>query len=606
MKTIINIVKALCIVALFSSCADMFEPALENNRDLDQMYKEPIYAQGILGFAYATLPYQVKSETDIATDDAVTNEKTSTYLNMATGAWTSDYDPMSQWVGRRAAIQYINLFLDNVDKVEWAKDEAVRKMYEDRLKGEAYGLRAVNMYYLLRAHGGWSYDGKLLGVPILTEPEGPFSDFNKPRDTFQACIDQIISDVEQAIKLLPVDYSDIKDADIPQIYKDLGVANASDYNRVNGTHMRGRVSGRIVEAIRAQSALLAASPSFNEGTTVKWEDAANYTATVLDRIGGVAGMDPNGGTWYMNKTEIDGLGSGAVPKEILWRGNKDNSIEDYAMGLSQEKNNFAPSLHGSGRINPTQNLVDAFPMENGYPISDIAKSGYQETDPYLNRDPRLNKYILLNEVKYGPNSELIITGTYDPNELTSINGLNKESKSTRTGYYLRKLLRDDCNPNSQYNTAQFHYPVRIRYTELFLAYAEAANEAWGPNGKGTHSYSAYDIIKSIRSRAGVGASNDDAYLESIKNDQIKMRELIRNEYRIELCFENRRFWDLRRWKLDLNTTAQGMQIDKASDGLLKYTRITVENRNFKEYMYYGPIPYLECVKWSNLQQNQGW
>ncbi len=85
-----------------------------------------------------------------------------------------------------------------------------------------------------------------------------------------------------------------------------------------------------------------------------------------------------------------------------------------------------------------------------------------------------------------------------------------------------------------------------------------------------------------------------------------MRELIRNERRIELCFEDRRFWDLRRWKADLNVTAQGMKIDKETDGSLKYTPINVENRNYKDYMYYGPIPYGEVIKWSNLEQNLGW
>ena len=84
-----------------------------------------------------------------------------------------------------------------------------------------------------------------------------------------------------------------------------------------------------------------------------------------------------------------------------------------------------------------------------------------------------------------------------------------------------------------------------------------------------------------------------------------MRELIRNERRIELCFENRRFWDLRRWKANLNEGAKGMQIDKV-DGALVYKVIPVEARSYKDYMYHGPVPYGEVIKWSNLQQNQGW
>ncbi|MBK5721686.1 RagB/SusD family nutrient uptake outer membrane protein [Dysgonomonas sp. Marseille-P4677] len=606
MKIMKNIIKLLVIIPLFTSCEDMFSPALENNRNMDAMYNEPAYAQGILGYAYAMLPYQSKSETDIATDDAVTNDMKSSYVNMATGSWAANNDPMSQWQSRRAAIQYLNLFIDNADKVAWAKDANVHTMYCDRLKGEAYGLRALNMYYLLMAHGGWTADGKLLGIPNITTAENIDSFFNVPRNTFQECVDQIFDDIAKAIELLPLDYNDIKDADIPAKYKSIGVTNAGDYNRVNGTHIRGRITARIAEAIQSQVALLAASPAYNEGTTVEWADAANYAAIVLNRINGVAGLDPTGGTWYMNKSEIQSLGSGAVPKEILWRGDKDNSTEDYAMGLSQEKSNYPPSLYGSGRINPTQNLVDAFPMANGYPISDASNSGYSSDNPYANRDPRLSNYIIYNGTKYGTSNTEIITGTYSLDDKPNIDGLNNENTSTRTGYYLRKLLRDDCNPNPSYNTAQFHYPVRIRFTEIFLAYAEAANEAWGPTNSGNQNYSAYDVIKAIRARAGVGTSNGDAYLESIKNDQVKMRELIRNERRLELCFENRRFWDLRRWKANINETAQGMQIDKQDNGTLKYTRINVENRSYKDYMYYGPVPYEEILKWSNLQQNQGW
>lgn len=590
-----NISILLVLVLLFSACDDLFEPALENNRGLDAMYNEPTYAQGILANAYILLPYSSTPNSDVATDDAVTNDNANNYLMMATGSWTSANNPMSQWQARRNAIQYLNLFLENADEVVWSKDEIISGIYNDRLKGEAYGLRAVQMYYLLLAHGGWTQDGRLLGVPVLTHSESASSDFNLPRNTFQECVDQILEDAGNAIDLLPLDYGDISDAEIPQKYKSLGVTNAGDYNRVNGNHMRGRITKRIVEAVKAQVAFLAASPAYNAGTTISWDDAAGYAATVLDRIGGVSGLAANGGTWYANISEIGSLASGVVPQEIIWRG-------DVGQSNSLETDNFPPSLFGKGRVNPTQNLVDAFPMANGYPIDDPASS-YDSSDPYKNRDPRLQKYIVVNESTQGPNSDKIVTGTYATNN----DGINKESGlSTRTGYYLRKLLRYDCNPNPQYNTQQKHYTARIRYTEIFLDYAEAANEAWGPTGTGGHAYSAYDVIKAIRERAGVGVNNGDPYLETAKGDQDAMRELIRNERRLELCFENQRFWDLRRWKVsNLNETALGMQISN-SNGTLTYSTLNVEARDYKNYMYYGPIPYAEIQKWSNLEQNAGW
>lgn len=112
----------------------------------------------------------------------------------------------------------------------------------------------------------------------------------------------------------------------------------------------------------------------------------------------------------MNTEELDNLGSGEVSAEILWRGNKSIGTEDWDMGIKQEKDNFPPTFYGSGRINPTQNLVDAFPMANGYPIADKANSGYSENAPYTGRDPRLEKYILFNGAEF--KDKTIITGLY--------------------------------------------------------------------------------------------------------------------------------------------------------------------------------------------------
>ena len=139
-------------------------------------------------------------------------------------------------------------------------------------------------------------------------------------------------------------------------------------------------------------------------------------------------------------------------------------------------------------------------------------------------------------------------------------------------------------------------------TEIFLDYAEAANEAWGPTADNGHGYSAYDVIKAIRQRGGI---EGDEYLESIKSDKDKMRQLIRNERRIELCFENHRFWDLRRWKADLTEPVKGVRIT-GSGSAKTYEYFEVEKREYKDYMYFCPIPEAEILKWSNLVQNDGW
>ncbi|WP_226334022.1 RagB/SusD family nutrient uptake outer membrane protein [Echinicola marina] len=578
------------LVAL-TSCSDLIDPALENIQSKELIRERPGMIQGLLLNAYLRIPTNGYNFSEMATDDAVSNDLNSGFLNMATGQWASNNNPVDRWSSANSAIQYLNEMLLEVGNTQYASNPNVNQMFLDRLTGETYGLRALFMYYLLQAHGGIS-GGELLGVPIFLEPQSVDSDFNIPRATFDACMEQLYADINKALELLPMDYYNISNEGmIPSKYREFG-AQVSEYNRVFGDDAKQLVSGRIVMAIRAQAALLAASPSFNlDNDQTKWEDAATYAGSLLNDIGGVSGLDPNGVTWYNNTGVIDALGAGNNPPEILWRG----SIGGPTNNL--ETQNFPPTLYGEGLVNPTQNLVDAFPMANGYPISDPA-SGYTEDTPYANRDPRLAQFILLNGSTAGPSGTTINTALdSDTND-----GLNKVESSTRTGYYMRKLLRQDVNLDPVANTSQRHLQPRMRYTEFFLIYAEAANEAWGPMASGSFGFSAYDVIKAIRERAGIGMDNGDAYLESIKSDQAAMRELIRNERRLELSFEGFRFWDLRRWKLDLTETAQGMRIENED----QFSVINVENRVYQDYMIYGPVPYGERLKFSALQQNTGW
>lgn len=601
-----NIIFYLIGLLVFCSCDDMFEPADENNRQEDAMYEESKYADGLLMYGYGRLPYLTTTQTDIATDDAVTNQKNSSYLNMATGTWAADNDPMSQWNNCKDGIQYINLFLSKVEKVKWAPSaKSKQQMFIDRLKGEAFGLRALFYYYLLMAHGGYADDGILYGVPLLTVAEDGSSDFNQPRATFAECVQQCYADCDSAMALLPAEYENIKtDSEIPAKYKELG-AYLTNYNLVFGDKAKGLLSGKVAEAIKAQVALLAASPAFRDQSGVSSEEAARLCGNVLKHNGGLEGFDPTGNKdWFMSayKTMIETTEN----PEILWR-------EDRRKNASQETDNFPPTVYGNGRVNPSQNLVDAFPMRSGLPITD-AKSGYNPQDPYTGRDPRLAETVLYNGMTLRKTE--IITGRYPNNNNESFDNINDNSYSTRTGYYLKKLLRDDVNPLTSSLIEQQHIYPRIRYTEIYLAYAEAANDAWGPKVDGAGvGFSAYDVIKAIRQRAGLATDEigmplpeGDTYLEECAADKTKMTNLIRNERRIELCFENKRFWDLRRWQMPINESVKGMQIDRnETTGELTYTIINVEDRNFdSSYQWYGPIPKSEVLKWSNLKQNKGW
>ena len=122
-------------------------------------------------------------------------------------------------------------------------------------------------------------------------------------------------------------------------------------------------------------------------------------------------------------------------------------------------------------------------------------------NPYVNRDPRLENYVLYNGTTF--RKSLIITGTYpaiNGDKSETDDNLNSTSNSTRTGYYLKKLLRDDVSPLSSSLIEQQHIYPRIRYTEIFLAYAEAANDAWGPKSDSTvvHSLRVTPISRSAQ------------------------------------------------------------------------------------------------------------
>ena len=581
-----------CMAGLMlAGCKKNLTPLDDNHRTLEDIYPDAGYAEGVLLNAYTRLPTNSYSFNEVATDDAVTNDKFSPFLNMATGSWSAVMNPVEQWNNSYTAISYINLFLREVDSVNWAplSGANVRRLYSDRFKGEAYGLRAMFMFYLLQAHAGYSTSGELLGVPIITEALEPNSDFRRPRNTFEECIQQIYADLEESEKYLPLDYSfeNITDASqVPQKYS--GIA-PGDYNRVFGRFGRQRMSGRIAKAIRAKAALLAASPAFNpQANQSKWEAAANYAGEVLALNGGISGLDPQGGLFYtpsnVNPLNINpASGSPIEQREMLWRGTIVNTS-------NLEIANYPPTLFGNGRVNPTQNLVDAFPMANGRPITDPA-SGYDAKNPYANRDPRLNNYIVVNGGNMRGNTILTKIDNPTPDAVDAL------PTSTRTGYYLRKLLNESVNANPSSISNQRHYPVHIRYTEIFLIYAEAANEAYGPDGAGSYGFSARDVIAAIRKRAGIAQPDD--YLTAISTKE-EMRNVIRNERRLELSFEGFRFWDLRRWKENLSVPAKGVIITNND-----YNVRTVENRQYSDFMYYGPIPLTEALK-ANLQQNKGW
>ncbi|MHB0753783.1 RagB/SusD family nutrient uptake outer membrane protein [Polaribacter sp. M15] len=572
-----SLIKNILIVLVFAGIIGCeLEPIDENLVTFDDISTFPERAEGILLNGYTGLVNQY-SFSEAATDDAVNNNLNNSYKRIALGELNAQFNPAARW-DNYEQVFWVNQFLKIVEEGEtqWSRDTLTNTMFEMRMKGEALALRALHHFYVLQAHAGVGQSGQLLGIPYFTEFIESDGNFNVPRLSFEASVQAIMADFDAALELLPTDYG-LSAANVDPWYSSLEDFDYAKYGIVNDSFFDLRISGRIVKALKARLALFAASPSYLDSQSY-YEMAATNAAQILNTIGGVAGLDPNGNEFYASDANIQS-------RESLWRGSIGGNSTTY------ERRMFPPSVNGNGEINPTHNFVMAFPMQDGFPAT--ASNGFDPQNPYANRDPRLEKYVVVNGAEYGGGT--INTGFGGGNDrLDSIQG-----QSTTTGYYLKKLLHPEVRINND-GTAQGkrHADVYFRYTELFLILAEAANEIAGPDHQ-VDGISARDVIAAIRNRAGI--TQPDNYLASITTKEA-MRELIRNERRIELSFEGHRFWDIRRWGLPLNDAAKGYFFDGNN-----YTELpSVEIRNYQSFATYMPIPNSEILKFSELEQNNGW
>jgi starch-binding outer membrane protein, SusD/RagB family len=567
MKKNINFI-LLVLILSFSACEDYLEPLpVGGQLDDEDLFANPSFAEGLLMKAYKDLPSNYTFETDIASDDAVTNVKGSPYKLMATGGWQATFNPISRWNDAYEKIFYINYFLENFESILWANDptlsdaerERENNLHKKRAKGEAHGLRAWYQFQLLQNHAGFSNDGRLLGFVILKEPLELPDDWKLPRNTFSDCVDAIMEDLDIAIDNLPAVYKERSD----------GIEN-----KTIGSRFENRMDGRAAMALKSRVALLAASPAYSAANVISWEQVAVISGDLLSEL---SPLYANGVEFYKEVRN----------DEIIW-----NLAQEQMR--SWEINNFPPSLFGRGNTNPSQNLVDAFPMKNGYPINEQS-SGFDPDDPYTNRDPRLSKYIIYNGAKLKNQPINTFVGA-------ELDGINVLETSTRTGYYLKKFMSEGVNLQPGRESNATHTYTLLRATEVLLNFAEAANEAWGPDGDPQgYGFTARSKIEELRNRAGI--TQPDEYLASL--DGNGLRELIRNERRLELCFEDFRFWDLRRWK-DTETISDDVNgVFINMENVPDYTYTQVEERKYSPDMIYGPIPYEETKKY-NIEQNKGW
>ncbi|WGQ08782.1 RagB/SusD family nutrient uptake outer membrane protein [Pedobacter gandavensis] len=389
------------------------------------------------------------------------------------------------------------------------------------------------------------------GVPLLGDKVYGLNDnLNLKRNTADECYDYILSEIEA-----------VKDLLLPAVVVDQNI---------------GRANKGAALALKSRVLLYRASPLWNpNGDIQRWTAAANAAKDVMT-LGN-----------YSLGTDFIALFNTVKHSEIIF-------MKEQAQSQTVELYNGPIGYtEGTGNTSPSQNLVDAFLMKNGKLPAD-AGSSYDPSNPYVNRDNRFAATIMYNTTKWLNRPVETFNGGKDRP--------GGSRTQTKTGYYLRKFMGKFESSGTYSN--QNHHVILFRYAEILLNYAEALNEASGPLNE------AVDAIIAIRKRAGVSAGADNRYGISASISQDQLRILIRNERRIEMAFEEQRFWDIRRWKIAgqvMNSPVKGMNIVKNADATFSYTVLDIAPSVFdisKNYLF--PIPYSEIQTNPNMTQNPGY
>lgn len=324
----------------------------------------------------------------------------------------------------------------------------------------------------------------------------------------------------------------------------------------------------------------------------KYSDAAVTYKQIIDEMGGgkVYQLFPDYQQFFM--PENNNNKEGIFYRQYVPRVNGGNLEGVWAATFTKGGAETA-----WGAAGPTQELVDEYSMANGKPITDPT-SGYNPQKPYTNREPRFYQSIVYDGSYYYNDTIKTRQGIGSPNEID----FSDHNDATQTGYYLRKRMNEKIPAGADSwggNTGGQNYYF-FRYAEVLLSYAEAKNEVSGPDA------SVIAALDEVRTRAGIPGIQ--ATYGNLTKDQ--MRVVIRRERRVELSFEEKRYWDLIRWKIaveKLNGELHGMQIKKVN-GVWTYTPATVPGgqRVFAEKNYLFPIPTSAIVTNPELTQNPGY
>lgn len=534
------------------SCNDNFlDRAPSVNLTEDKIFLDPILASQFADNAYNCLVDEYarfnahRGITGQAADEAVSGNNEISIRTLTNGTYHDHYERAGASlndIGDIWARSYAGIRITNKMLSEIDNVKWTANLSPDRIRGEMYFIRAFLYFELIKRFGG---------VPIADRVYGVNENIDFPRNTYDECVNFILKDLDNADKFLPTEYN---------------LSNA------------GRATLGASKALRSRLLLFAASKLNNEvNDLTKWQKAATAAKAVMDM-----------NAYSLQATYADILNVPSSPEYIMIKVRGPRTIDGFLLDFA-----MSPGSGGAqGQLNPTQNHVDLYEMKTtGKAITDPT-SGYNPQLPYTNRDPRLAANILFNDLAWQGRKIEMWSGGKDY--------LSGNVTYTATRYYCRKMWPEPYVRNLT-GTALVNF-IFFRYAEILLNYAEAQNEAVGPDA------SVYAAINQIRARTSVGMP---ALPTGLTQDQ--MRQRIRNERAVELAFEDFRWYDIMRWRAGAEIVAQpmyGMNVVRNANGTFSYNRELLPanmQKVYLDYMHRYPIPRSEIYKSNGiLIQNNGW
>lgn len=554
-KLIFRSIFATLCAGMMEGCSDFLDTSLDQN-ETGQSIETTLSTLWKFGNAFYTPITNGYTVLDSNLFAAASDEAQQTkvlcdanYFNQ--GVINANLNPISNlYTNYYEGIRAANFFLDYTAN---GKGEYMIGMNRDTINDRPNYERdlASLHYYQAEAHIARAYYYSELikqygGVPIV-ESQYAEGQF-VPRSSYDEVVDYIVSEIDQ--------------------YKDKLAVNWDDYTERNGRFTLGAAL-----AIKSRILLYAASPRNNPTEDhTKWEAAAEAAYDLISNSKLNYSLDSDYGAYFVGNRSL------TSPETIY--------VVRREMSNDMEKNNYPVATQGGASgVTPTQNLVDAYEWID-------AKD---PANPYANRDPRLEASIVTNGSTWNGRTIDQSAGAMDD---------MAQPNASRTGYYLKKFLTDNLNL-TQGATAQHNWVV-FRYAEILLNYAEAMNEVYGPDDYGDTGYTlnAREALQMVRDRASMQLPEVDA------NTKEEFREAIKRERRIELAFEDHRYWDLLRWKdarTVLNQPVYGVKITKNGENSWSYETVEVAKRTFLERNYYMPFSRSE-IENSNytLEQNPGY